>query len=118
MTISYELATCPGCGAAEAHTLASADDVRGEVESLWRFHLVRRVPGVPADQLFDRAFFSQHAPLRIAECDRCGTLYRAPRESPRELMETYAQEEPDERVLETLLVSQQSAYRAQARRLT
>ena len=118
MTISYELANCPACGAAEAHTIASAEDVRAEVEALWRFHLARRVPGVPADQLFDRVFFSTHAPLRIAQCDRCGTLYRDPRESAREVMETYAGEEPNERVLEALLDAQKPAYRAQVQRLT
>jgi SAM-dependent methyltransferase len=73
---------------------------------------------VPADRLFDRVFFSQHAPLRIAQCDRCGTLYRDPRESAREVMETYAGEEPNERVLEALLNAQKPVYHAQARRFT
>jgi 2-polyprenyl-3-methyl-5-hydroxy-6-metoxy-1,4-benzoquinol methylase len=117
MTISYELASCPVCGNRNTETIATAEDVRAEVEALWQFHLARRVAGVPTRQLFDRAFFSQHAPLRIVRCVECGTLYRDPREKERSLLETYAGDDPEEPVLAGLLAAQQSTYRAQAKRL-
>ena len=118
MRVSYELAHCPACGSDEAETIATAEDMRAEVEALWNFHLARRAQGVPTVQLFDRAFFSQAAPLRIARCTGCGTLYRDPRESERDLRETYEADEPQESVLAELLAVQRSTYQAEARRLT
>jgi SAM-dependent methyltransferase len=117
MSISYELGHCPACGSDEAETIASADEIRAEVEALWNFHLARREQSVPVTELFDRAFFSQPAPLRIARCTGCGTLYRDPRESTRSLRETYERDEPEEHVLAELLAAQRSMYEAQARRL-
>jgi 2-polyprenyl-3-methyl-5-hydroxy-6-metoxy-1,4-benzoquinol methylase len=118
MPVSYELTICPACGASHNETVAGPAEIRAEVEQLWHFHLRRRSVQVPAEQLFDHAFFSQHPPLRLARCSGCGTLYRDPCESAHELRETYTLEQADAHVYAALLRAQQSTYRKQARRLT
>lgn len=115
---SYELSPCPVCGTgAAAVTLADRDDVRAELEELWRFHLRRLRPGTPIRSLFDRVVFSQDPPLRLSRCDECGTVFRNPREDPVSLVETYSEEEPADEALEGLYRAQRAAYRSQAERL-
>jgi SAM-dependent methyltransferase len=118
MTTSYEISPCPVCGRADTGELAGMDDLRAEMEEVWDFHLTRLRTGTPTRFLTDRAVFSQGPPLRLARCRGCGTVYRNPRESPRELVETYAGEEVDASVLQNLFEAQRATYRAQAGRLT
>lgn len=92
--------------------------MRREVEALWEFHMRRLRPSTPRRFLTDRVVFSQHAPLRLARCTGCGTLFRNPRERGRELARSYAEEEMDAEVLRGLARVQHEAYREQARRLT
>src|SRR5687768_1450186 len=99
---SYELGACPACGSVQQTLIATQDDLKAEVEHLWRFQLRRRHRDVPPDQLYDRAFFSQDPPLQLVACDDCGTVFRNPRESSMQLVELYAGEEPDERVYQQL----------------
>lgn len=113
----YELAGCPVCGGYDAVEVASADDLRREVEELWEFRLRRLLAGVPPERLADRLAFSQHAPLRLVRCTACGTVFRNPRERAHILEETYAGEAPDPRTLRALFDAQRRAYRTQARRL-
>src|SRR5688572_27728338 len=114
---SYDLTPCPVCTSSDAEQIASADDVRAEMEMLWEFHQRRLRPGTPRRALTDRVTFSQHPPLRLAQCRRCSLIYRNPRERAVELVETYAAEMPDEATLRTLHGNQRRAYRAQVRRL-
>ena len=118
MGTTYELATCPVCGGATATELASAEAIREEMESLWSFHTRRLLPDTPPRHLNDRVVFSQKPPLRLVQCDACGTVYRNPRERPEVVTEMYRDEPLDEAILESLLQTQRVAYRAQARRLT
>jgi 2-polyprenyl-3-methyl-5-hydroxy-6-metoxy-1,4-benzoquinol methylase len=118
MTVSYELVRCLVCGSAEARELASADDVRVEVEALWAFHTRRLRPETPPAQLMDRLAFSQHAPLRMVRCTVCGFVYRNPVERPRELEAAYADESPTTERMRALHSTQRAAYTAQADRLT
>lgn len=85
MSVSYELARCAVCGGAESREVASADEVREEVEALWSFHSRRLRADVPTGQLMDRVAFSQHAPLRVVRCTTCGLVYRNPVERAHEL---------------------------------
>lgn len=117
MRTVFELAGCPVCGGLETVEVASAHDVRREVEELWEFRLRRLVAGVPPERLADRLAFSQHAPLRLVRCTACGTVFRNPRERAHVLEETYAGEAPDPRTLRALFDAQRRAYRTQARRL-
>jgi 2-polyprenyl-3-methyl-5-hydroxy-6-metoxy-1,4-benzoquinol methylase len=114
---SYDLTPCPVCSSNDAREIASADDARAEMETLWEFHQRRLRPGTPPRALADRVTFSQAPPLRLAQCRRCSLIYRNPRERAVELVETYAGEMPDEATLRTLHANQRRAYRAQARRL-
>jgi SAM-dependent methyltransferase len=97
--------------------VASTDDVTREVEALWAFHTRRLRPDTPPTHLADRVTFSQHPPLRVVQCDRCGLVYRNPREREHELVATYADEAPDRAVLESLFEHQRTSYRVQAERL-
>lgn len=118
MSVAYEIARCPICGEGEDEKVAGREDLRQEVEALWEFHLRRLRPGTPRRFLTDRVVFSLHPPLRLGRCRACGTLYRNPRERPREVEETYAGEVVEPAVLEGLFRAQRAAYHAQARRLT
>jgi len=118
MSVSYELARCAVCGGADARELASADDIRGEVEALWAFHSARLRPGTPPSQLMDRVAFSQHAPLRLVRCSECGLVYRNPVERPAELDAAYADSSPSTDRMRVLHEAQRASYGAQAHRLT
>ncbi len=118
MSVSYELARCAVCGEADAMELASSDDVRAEVESLWQFHLARLRPRTPPEQLMDRVAFSQHAPLRLVRCRACGLVYRNPVERATELTEAYTDSSPTTERMQVLHDSQRASYAAQAKRLT
>lgn len=115
---AYELARCLVCGSTDGRAVADSDDVRTEVEALWAFHTRRLRAQTPPTHLTDRVAFSQHAPLRLVECNVCGLVYRNPVERARELDEAYAGDEPAVEVLAALHDTQRDAYRAQARRLT
>jgi hypothetical protein len=114
---SYDLTVCPVCTSSDAEQIASADDARAEMEELWEFHQRRLRPGTPPRALADRVTFSQHPPLRVAQCRQCSLVYRNPRERAEELVDTYAGEMPDDATLRTLHQTQRRAYRAQVRRL-
>ena len=118
MTVSYELARCAVCGDAESTELATADDAKAELESLWEYHSRRLDPAVPADRLMDRVAFSQRPPLRLVRCDDCGLVYRNPAERPTELAAIYADEGPADDVMRGLHDTQRPAYDTQAGRLT
>jgi 2-polyprenyl-3-methyl-5-hydroxy-6-metoxy-1,4-benzoquinol methylase len=98
--------------------VADADDIRREVELLWEFHRPRLRPGVPPARLADRVAFSQHPPLNVVRCTRCGLVYRNPRERATELRATYEHDSPERMVLESLFHNPRRAFHAQARRLT
>src|SRR5918999_4768288 len=66
---AYELARCLVCGSADGRQLADGESMRGEIESLWAFHTRRLHSRIPPKHLTDRLAFSQHAPLRLVECD-------------------------------------------------
>ena len=91
---TYEIAACPACRKNDVRTLANRDQIKEELEGLWQFHLKRMKTGAPVDQFFDRAIFSQDPPLQVVQCNACGTVFRNPRESAREVVETYQQESP------------------------
>jgi 2-polyprenyl-3-methyl-5-hydroxy-6-metoxy-1,4-benzoquinol methylase len=118
MTVSYELARCAVCGDAESTELATAEDAKSEVESLWAYHSRRLDPAVPTDRLMDRVAFSQRPPLRLVRCDDCGLVYRNPAERPTELAAIYEDEGPADDVMHALHATQRPAYDTQARRLT
>ena len=115
---AYELARCLVCGSADGHEIVDSDGMRAELESLWAFHTRRLRAQTPPPHLTARVAFSQHAPLRLVECDVCGLVYRNPVERARELDEAYAGDEPAPDVLAALHDTQRDAYRAQAHRLT
>lgn len=117
MTVTYELARCAVCGGAEASEIASGEDLRAEVESLWAFHSARLRPRTPPDQLMDRVAFSQHAPLRLVRCRDCGLVYRNPVERATELSEAYADDNPTTERMQALHDTQRASYAAQAKRL-
>lgn len=118
MTDMYELGACPACGGEAAEEVASADDMRAEVETLWEFHTRRLRPDTPHAHLTDRLVFSQRAPLRIARCTSCGTLYRNPREQERALGEIYEDEQLSTAAMDRLFASQRDTSLVQAERLT
>src|SRR5688572_5741396 len=74
----YELAACPACASQASCLVADREQLKQELEELWRFHLRRRRESVPARQLYDRAFFTLDPPLQLVQCKECGTLYRNP----------------------------------------
>jgi SAM-dependent methyltransferase len=115
---AYELTRCIVCGESDCEEIASAAQVREEVEALWAFHSRRLRGGTPPEHLMDRVAFSQEPPLRVVRCRDCGLVYRNPIEREFELRETYADDvlEPD--VLRSLFETQSASYRAQVRRLT
>lgn len=118
MSVAYELARCAVCGSADARELATAADVRAEVEALWAFHTRRLRADTPPAQLVDRVAFSQHAPLRVVQCVACGLVYRNPVERPRELAAAYEDESPTTERMRALHETQRASYAAQAARLT
>ena len=118
MTITYELARCVVCEGADVTELASAEDVRAEVEALWEYHGRRLRPETPPEHLMDRVAFSQRPPLRVVQCCECGLVYRNPIERPAELNEIYGEDAPTTDVLRALHETQRASYAAQAERLT
>ena len=118
MTRTYELTGCIVCGSRAPRELAGADAIRAEVEQLWAFHSRRLVRAVPTEHLMDRVAFSQHAPLRVVQCEQCGLVYRNPIERPAEMIAIYQEEGPTREVLRALHDTQRSSYQAQAERLT
>jgi SAM-dependent methyltransferase len=118
VSVSYELARCAVCASADAHELASAEEMRAEVEALWAFHSRRLRPDIPPAYLMDRVAFSQHAPLRVVRCRMCGLVYRNPTERPAEVAEIYEDTGPTTAVMCALHETQRMAYAAQAARLT
>jgi SAM-dependent methyltransferase len=117
MSTSYELARCAVCGESDERELASAADMRTEVETLWAFHSRRLRPDIPTGHLMDRVAFSQHPPLRVVQCRQCGLVYRNPIERPAELETIYEDEGPTPEVLRALHDTQRTSYMAQVRRL-
>ena len=118
MSISYELSRCAVCGEADTDELASPDDMKAEVESLWAFHSRRLRPDTPSPHLMDRVAFSQHAPLRVVRCTTCGQVYRNPVERTRELEAAYEDESPTTERMRALHDTQRASYASQARQLT
>ncbi len=118
MSSHYELSACPACGAERADTLATADQLRAEMEALWVFHLARLRRDVPPERLADRAYFSHAPPLGVVRCRNCGLVFRNPRERERDLREIYADETVADETLRSLFLTQRAACRTQARRLT
>ncbi len=92
--------------------------MRREVEDLWAFHMRRLRPGAPPAHLADRIAFSQRPPLRVAQCDGCGLIYRNPRERAFELRDIYTDDALEPSVYESLFENQRVSYRIQATRLT
>jgi SAM-dependent methyltransferase len=118
MTTSYELARCVVCDTADVRELASAEDVREEVEALWDYHGRRLRPETPPEHLMDRVAFSQRPPLRVVRCLECGLVYRNPIERASELEAIYARDAPARDVMQALHDTQRASYDAQAKRLT
>ena len=114
---SYELARCIVCGHTDADVVASSDDMRREVESLWEYHQRRLKLETPTPRLMDRVAFSEPPPFRLVRCNECGLLYRNPAERPQELTEIYAHNTSAPDVLRALHNTQRAALRAQARKL-
>lgn len=75
-------------------------------------------PGAPPAHLADRIAFSQRPPLRVAQCDACGLVYRNPRERAFELRDIYTDDALEPDVYESLFENQRISYRIQATRLT
>src|SRR5688500_1433774 len=115
---ALEITACPVCGESKEHQVAGPDDVRREIEDLWAFHMRRLRPGAPPAHLADRIAFSQRPPLRVAQCDACGLVYRNPRERAFELRDIYTDDALDPAVYESLFQNQRVSYRIQATRLT
>lgn len=109
--------SCPACGGSESRAVATAADIRREIETLWAFHDRRLRPATPPERLADRVAFSQDPPLHVVRCQSCGLVYRNPRERAHELVARYADEALDAAALEALHENQRRAYVAPARRL-
>lgn len=105
------------CGAADTNEIASHEDIRGEAEQLWEFHMRRLSPKTPPERLLDRVAFSQAPPWRVVRCRHCGLVYRNPVESRHELESAYSDETPPRDTLMALHRAQHASYRAQARRV-
>jgi SAM-dependent methyltransferase len=114
---TYELARCLVCGEADAREVAGPDDLRGEAERLWEFHMRRLSPLTPPERLVDRVAFSQRASWRIVQCRRCGLVYRNPAEKRDAVVDAYADAETTDDALQALHDAQRASYRVQARRL-
>jgi len=114
---AYELTACIACGSKDAIEVADSEAMRREVELLWEFHGDRLRPTTPTERLMDRVAFSEHPPLRLVECARCGLVYRNPIERAYELDSIYADATPSPEFLHGLHDTQLPAYRAQAARL-
>lgn len=115
--VSYELARCIVCGHTDARVVATADDVRAEVEWLWEYHQQRLKPETPAARLMDRVAFSEPPPFRLVRCNECGLLYRNPVERPEELTELYTRNASTPEMLRSLHETQLPALRVQAREM-
>lgn len=113
----YELVGCAACGGNAAHELASADDIRAEMEELWAFHQKRLRPRTPPERLTDRVAFSERPPLRLVRCDACGLVYRNPMERGAQVAALYAGDAPSPDVMRALHRTQRESYDAQAARL-
>jgi SAM-dependent methyltransferase len=118
MTVAYQLTSCPVCAASDEEEVATADEMRAEVESLWEFHGNRLREDVPSEHLMDRVAFSQRPALRVVRCRRCGLVYRNPVERAEELVAIYQHDAPAPEVLRALHETQRASYAAQAGRLT
>jgi hypothetical protein len=118
MSTAYELARCIVCGGANTRELASAEDVRGEIELLWAHHSKRLRPETPPPHLMDRVAFSERPPLRVVQCVSCGLVYRNPVERPTELGKIYREDNPTPEVMQALHDTQRASYASQAKRLT
>lgn len=116
--VSYELTSCPACGAPDQRELANVEQMRAEVELLWEFHERRLKAGVPPERLTDRLAFSQAPPLRLAECRRCSHVFRNPWERKEALAAAYAGAPPDPVILEALHQAQRKTSHRQVGRLT
>jgi SAM-dependent methyltransferase len=114
---SYELSRCVVCGSADATVVANADDIRGEAELLWAYHMRRLRPDTPPERLMDRVAFSQDPPWRIVRCMACGLVYRNPIERREQLRAAYTRETPTRDTLLALHAVQRTTYRAQLTRL-
>lgn len=114
----YELTRCIVCGGAESTELATAEEMRDEVEALWAYHARRLRPETPPEHLMDRVAFSQRAPLRVVRCNACGLVYRNPVERPSALEAIYGDDSPTREVMQALHDTQRASYAAQAGRLT
>jgi SAM-dependent methyltransferase len=113
---AYELTRCAACGSGDGREIADTEALRREVELLWAFHGRRLRPTTPPERLMDRVAFSEHPPLRLVRCRRCGLVYRNPIERAHELAAAY-DAAPAADVLRALHDTQRVAYRAQAARL-
>jgi len=113
----YEITRCPVCDSLDSSELATREAIQEEVERLWAFHERRLREGVPPASLSDRVAFSQDPPLRVAQCDSCGHVYRNPRERRESLQAVYDDTAPDDSVLHMLLETQRAVCAAQAQRL-
>lgn len=113
--MQLELAVCPVCKTTAFTELADARAIRRQVEDLWAFHTRRLKPGAPAQQLFDRAVFSQPHPFHIVQCNDCGTVLRSPRETEDALVALYAREEPPASALEALFAQQARFFEPRVR---
>jgi hypothetical protein len=116
--VSYELTACPACGAGDSRELATADQLRAEVELLWEFHEKRLKKSIPPERLTDRLAFAQAPPIRLAECACCDHVYRNPWERKESLTAAYTAEPPSNDVLESLYEAQRKTSRRQVQRLT
>lgn len=114
---TYELARCAVCDGADATEVAGPDDLRGEAEQLWAFHMRRLSPRTPPERLVDRVAFSQAPPWRVVRCDECGLVYRNPAEKRAALCAVYRDEELTQDVMRGLHDAQTRSYMTQARRL-
>jgi SAM-dependent methyltransferase len=106
------------CDQADATVIASTDDIRQEVEAVWLFHQRRLRPDTPTAQLGDRVFFSEHPPVQLVQCRRCGLVYRNPTERQQFVDTLYADAPAQPELLRALHDRQLPTYRALARRLS
>jgi Methyltransferase domain len=118
VTTTYELTRCIVCDSAEGREVATAENIRSEVESLWAYHGRRLRPETPSAHLMDRVAFSQRPPLRLVRCTVCGLVYRNPIERASELAVIYGDDAPAPDVMQALHDTQRASYAAQAKRLT
>lgn len=118
MTGLYESGRCPVCRRTEASIVATAAEIRTEVEERWAFHLGRLRPGTRTECLVDRAIFSQRPPMQVVQCLACGTLFRDPAEIGSAVVTLYTGETIDPDVMRDLFDAQRRPFRRQAAKLT